>query len=311
MVQSAAQEPCLKEEQSILQEHIECPMIFPASLSNTSLKTFLLNSSLPSNAPSTTLIPLNPALTASSASGTSSTQSTSLSIAGTASSTTAPSTTTTETCLTPPSMPPTNPPTTVPPLPGSLVLVASSPFRTRAYSASPSPSLSTRPTPPLAYPSNLVQVTPPTLEPWTCPLSLTSHWGNCHPNQSTMPSQPPTWTHLHSTPLSMPSSKLRTAVISNISTRSGPKMKNTRLRSTNWRKTSSLPNPISLIIKRPLSRLQMGMSLTIGSPRSRSPLEKGPMFLQNGSSNSTTDTSQATASTMAQGTSPMSKRSML
>src|SRR6266403_731265 len=311
MVQSAAQEPCLKEEQSILQEHIECPMISPASLSNTSLKTFLLNSSLPSNAPSTTLIPLNPALTASSASGTSSTQSTSLSIAGTASSTTAPSTTTTETCLTPPSMPPTNPPTTVPPLPGSLVLVASSPFRTRAYSASPSPSLSTRTTPPLAYPSNLVQVTPPTLEPWTCPLSLTSHWGNCHPNQSAMPSQPPTWTHLHSVPLSMPLSKLRTAVISNISARSGPRTKNTRLRSTNWRKTSSSPSHVSSITKRPLSRLQTGMLLTIGSPRSPSPSGRGPTSPPNGSSSSMMGVSLGIASTTEWGISPMSKRSML
>src|SRR6266403_3853531 len=208
-------------------------------------------------------------------------------------------------------MPLPNPPPTVPPLPGSLVLVASSPFQSCIYSASPSPSPSIRTTPLLGYPNSSVQATPPIPEPRTCPSSLTSHWGDCHPNRSVTPSQPPTWIHLCSTPLSMPLSKLRTATISNISTRSGPKMKNTRLRSTNWRKTSSLPNPISLIIKRPLSRLQMGMSLTIGSPRSRSPLEKGPMFLQNGSSNSTTDTSQATASTMAQGTSPMSKRSML
>src|SRR6266404_9104773 len=123
-------------------------------------------------------------------------------------------------------------PTTAPPLPGSLVLVTSSPFRSRNYSDSPSPSLSTRTTSPLGYPDSSAQATPPTLEPQTCLSSSTSHWGDCHPNQFVTPSQPPTWIHPRSVPLSMPSLKLRTAAISNISTRSGPSTQHTRLPST-------------------------------------------------------------------------------
>src|SRR6266403_2244595 len=98
-------------------------------------------------------------------------------------------------------MPPTNPLTTVPPLPGSLVLVASSPFWSRNYLDSPSPSPSTRTTPSLEYPDSSAQATPPTLEPRTCLSSSISHWGNCHPIQFTTPSQPPTCNHPHSVPL--------------------------------------------------------------------------------------------------------------
>src|SRR6266404_8797823 len=201
-------------------------------------------------------------------------------------------------------------PTTAPPLPGSLVLVTSSPFRSRNYSDSPSPSLSTRTTPPLGYPDSSAQATPPTLEPQMCLSSSTSHWGDCHPNQFAMPSQPPTWIHPRSVPLSMPLSKLRTAVISNISARSGPRTKNTRLRSTSLKKTSSLPSPVSSIIKRPLSKPRTGMSLTIGYPPLPSPWGKGPMSWPNGSSNSMMDVLQGIASTTAPGTSPTSRRSM-
>ena len=198
------------------------------------------------------MIPLSHVLTVSSTSGTSSAPSMSLSIVGTASSTTAPFTIATETCPTPPSMPPTNPPITVPPLPGSLVVLATSPFQSHAYSVSPSPSPQIRTTPPLEYPDSSAQVTLPTLEPRTYPLSLTSHWGDCHPNWSATPLQPPTWTHPRSTPLSMPSLRLQTAVISNISARSGPRTKNTRLRSTSSRKTSSTPCCVSSTIRRPV-----------------------------------------------------------
>src|SRR6266436_5267010 len=243
--QSAAKEKELKGTRSTLQKCIEYPTISPTSLSNASLKTFLSNSSLPSNDPSTTLIPLNPVLTVSSASDTNSAPHISLSTAGTASSTTAPFTTGTEACPTPPSMPLPNPPTTVPPLPGSLVLVASSPFWSRIYSASPSPSPSTRTTPPPASPDSSVQAIPPIPEPRTCPSSLTSHWGDCHPNRSTMLLQPPTWIHPRSTPLLMRSLKLRTAIISNISARSGPRTKNTRLWSTSSKKTLSSPSHVS------------------------------------------------------------------
>src|SRR6266478_10200946 len=171
----------IKGGRPALKKHIKCLTIFPASLSNNSPKTSLSNNSLPSNAPSTTLIPLSLVLTASSVSDTSSTPSTSSNTVGIASSTTAPFTTTIETCPPAPSMPPTNPPTTAHPLPGSLVLVATSPFQSRNYSASlsPSPSPPTRITPPLAYPGSSAQATPPTLGPPTCRSSSTSHWGDC------------------------------------------------------------------------------------------------------------------------------------
>ncbi len=226
--QSATGTKRIKGGQPALGKSIECLTIFPTSLSNNSLRTFLSNSSLPSNVPSTISTPLNPVLTVSSISGTSSALSTSLSTAGSASSTTVPSTTATETCPQAPLMPQTNPPPIAHPLSGSLVLVAMSPFRTHNFSASPSPSPSTRTTPPLAYPGNSVRATPPTLRPLTCQLSSTSHWGDCLPSQFKTPSRPPTWTHLRSAPLSMPSSKLQTAAISNISTRHRPKLRNTR-----------------------------------------------------------------------------------
>ncbi len=190
--QSAVKAKELKGAQPTAQRHIECLTIFPASLSNNSQRTFPSTSLLPSNVPSTTLIPLSHVLTAFSDSGISSVLRTSPNTTGTASLTTAPSIIATEACPPAPSTPPMNPLITVHPLPGSLVLIATSPFRTRNYSASPSPSPSTRTTPPLAYPSSLAQVTPPTPEPQTCLSSSTSHWGDCHPNWFATPSQPPT-----------------------------------------------------------------------------------------------------------------------
>src|SRR6266403_124482 len=251
--QSATEMKSIKGKQSALEKCIECLTIFPASLSNNSLRTFLSNSSLPSNVLSTISTTLNPALIASSASDTSSVLSMSSNTAGTASSTTVPSTTATEGC--PPAllMPQTNPPPIAHPLPGSLVLVAMSPFRTRNYSASPSPSPSplTRITPPLVYPDSSTQAAPPTLGPPTCRSSSTSHWGDCLPSRFETPSQPPTWPHPRSMPLSTPSSKLQTAAISNISARHGPKPQNIRRWSTNSKKTSSTPSPASSITRRP------------------------------------------------------------
>src|SRR6266403_665187 len=49
--QSATEMKELKGTRSTLKSYIECPTIFPASLLNASLKTSLLKSSLPSNAP--------------------------------------------------------------------------------------------------------------------------------------------------------------------------------------------------------------------------------------------------------------------
>ncbi len=105
MNQSAATIRHLKEGQPTLQSHIECPMIFPASLSNTSLKTFLSNSSLPSNTSNTTLTPLSHTPLASSVSTISLAPNMSLTIGGIANSTTAHSTTPTKACPMPQSMP--------------------------------------------------------------------------------------------------------------------------------------------------------------------------------------------------------------
>src|SRR6266403_557270 len=69
---------------------IECPTTFPASLSNAFQKTSPSKTSLPSNAPSTTLTPPNPTRTASSTSVTSSAHPTYQYIAGIVNSPTAP-----------------------------------------------------------------------------------------------------------------------------------------------------------------------------------------------------------------------------
>src|SRR6266403_5287600 len=165
--QSAAIMKEIKGRQPAPRKRIECLMIFPASPSNNSLKTFLSNNSLPLNVPSTISTPLNPVLTASSTSDTSLAPRTSPNTVGTVNSTTAPFTTAIEKCPWAPLMPQTNPPQTVHPLPESLVLVATSPFRTRIYSASPSPSPppQTKTTPLLEYPDSSAQATPPTLGP--------------------------------------------------------------------------------------------------------------------------------------------------
>ncbi len=168
--QSATGMTGIKGGRLALKESIECLTIFPTSPSNNSQKTSLSNNSPLSNVPSTTLIPLNHVLTVFSGSDTSSALHMSPNTAGIASSTTAPSTTHTEACLPAPLMPQMNPPPTAHPLPGSLVLVATSPFQTRNYSASlsPSPSPPIKITPPLVYPDSLAQATPPTLGPPTC-----------------------------------------------------------------------------------------------------------------------------------------------
>src|SRR6266436_8675157 len=70
--QSASSSAHIKTLQTKPQLSIECPMIFPASLSNAFLKTSPSRTSPPSNAPSMTSTPPNPGLTVSSASGTNS-----------------------------------------------------------------------------------------------------------------------------------------------------------------------------------------------------------------------------------------------
>src|SRR6266403_377451 len=145
----------------------------------------------------------------------------------------------------------------------------------------------------------------------TCPLSSTSHWGDCHPSQSAMPSPPPTWIHPHSMPLSMPLSKLRTAAINTISNRSAFKPRSTKWPSTSWRKTSSMLSPISSTIRRPLSKPLRGTSQIRGTQRSPSPLGKEPMSLPNGSNSSTMDRLQDMGSMTGLETSPTSRKYLL
>ncbi len=72
MHQSAPSQSHIKTLRASPQLSIECPTIFPASLSNAFQKIFPSRISLPSNVPSTTSTPPSPALIASSASTTSS-----------------------------------------------------------------------------------------------------------------------------------------------------------------------------------------------------------------------------------------------
>src|SRR6266403_1560691 len=66
--QSAPPQLHIKTLRTLPQLSIECPTIFPTSLSNAFQKTSPSKTSLPSNAPNTTSTPPNPAPTASSAS---------------------------------------------------------------------------------------------------------------------------------------------------------------------------------------------------------------------------------------------------
>src|SRR6266478_758861 len=70
--QSAPNRKHIKTLEKSPQLSIECPTIFPASLSNAFQKTSLSRTSPSSNAPSTTSTPPNPAPIVSSASGTNS-----------------------------------------------------------------------------------------------------------------------------------------------------------------------------------------------------------------------------------------------
>ncbi len=134
--QSAALPARIRTLQLDLQNPIECPTIFPASLSNAFQKTSPLKTSPHLNAPSMTLTPPNPAPTASSNSDISSIRNTSWTTTGTVSFTTAPFTTPTRLCQTTLAMTPPNPqpcPHTedlLPPL-LSICLLKSSPCHTQ------------------------------------------------------------------------------------------------------------------------------------------------------------------------------------
>src|SRR6266481_4538682 len=138
--QSALSQTSIKTLRVSPQLSIECPTIFPASLSNAFQKTTPLKTSLPSNAPSTTSTPPNPTRIASSASATSLAPTMYQYIAGIVNSPTAPFITATSPCRISLAMTPQNPlarqamEDPLPPL-SSIRLLKSSPRRSQAPSS--------------------------------------------------------------------------------------------------------------------------------------------------------------------------------
>src|SRR6266478_5524427 len=158
-------------------------MIFPAFLSNAFPKTSPPRTSLPSNAPNTTLTPLNPTRIASSASGTNSEPTTYQYITGIVNYPTAPFITTTSPCRISLAMTLQNPlaplsmEDPLPPL-SSIHLLKSSPHRSQAPSSHvPGYLDSLLPLPMLQYP----QDPPP-------PPTISSPLDKCLPDQSAPPS---------------------------------------------------------------------------------------------------------------------------
>src|SRR6266446_3370112 len=180
--QSASSQTHIRTPQAKPQLSIECPMIFPAFLSNAFPKTSLSKTSLPSNVPSTTSTPPNPAPTASSTSDTNSGPTTYQYITGIVNYPTAPFITATSPCcisLTQ-SPPHPTPPATMDPLPplSSIRLLKSSPRRSQVPSSHvPGYLDSLLPLPMLQYPQD-----PPPQKTTSSPLD------KCPPDLSIAPS---------------------------------------------------------------------------------------------------------------------------
>src|SRR6266436_6379117 len=179
--QSAPSQTHIKTLKISPQLSIECPTIFPTSLSNASQKTSLSKTSPSSNALNTISTPLNPALIVSSASATSSGPTTYQYIAGIVNYPTAPFISVTSPCRISLAMSPQHPtpPATGDPLPqlSSIRLLKTSPRRSQA----PSPHIpeyldSLLPLPMLQYP----QDPPP-------PKTTSSPSDKCPPSQFAPP----------------------------------------------------------------------------------------------------------------------------
>ncbi len=223
MHQSAPSLTHIKTLRTKPQLSIECPTIFPAFLSNAFLKTSPSKTLLPSNVPSTTSTPPNPAPTASSASDTNSGPTTYQYITGIVNYPTAPFITATSPCRislamtlqNPPTPPPTEDP--LPPL-SSIRLLKSSPQRSQVpLSRVPEYLDSLLPLPMLQYP----QDPPP-------PPTISSPSDKCLPDQSAALSpattSPPTLIGLSSMDSSSPRRPAPTAS----SKISPPKKRSTR-----------------------------------------------------------------------------------
>ncbi len=246
--QSASFPTCIKTLQTKPQLSIECPMIYPAFLSNASQKTSLSKNSPHSNAPSTTSTPLNPACTASSASATSSTHLTYQYIAGIVNSPTAPFITITSPCWISLAMTPQNPPalpSMEDPLPllSSIRLLKSSPRRSQGSLPHVPDNLdSLLPLPMLQYP----QDPPP-------PLTISSPLDKCPPGQSTVPLPAMTSPQTPTAPSSMGWSSPRKPTLTT-STKIWPPKKQTTKRS--WmtmkrRSNSSRPDLSGILTPSP------------------------------------------------------------
>src|SRR6266478_3976142 len=236
---SALPQSHIKTPKALPHLSIECPTIFPAFLSNAFQKTSLSKSLLPSNALNTTSTPPNPALTASSASATSSGPTTYQYIAGIVNYPTAPFITATSPCRISLAMTPQTPtpPATTGPLPqlSSIRLLKSSPRRSQPPSHRVPEYLdSLLPLPMLQYPPD-----PPPLK------TISSPSDKCLPDQSAPPlpatTSPPTPTDRSSTGSSSPPRLAPTAT-----TRTSPPKKRTTKRS--WmtvKRRSSSSKPAS------------------------------------------------------------------
>src|SRR6266403_1001580 len=261
---------------------IECPTIFPASLSNSFQKTSHSKTLLPSNAPTTTSTPQNPARTASSASATSSAPTTYQYITGIVNSPTAPFITATSPCHISLAPNPPHPtlPATMDPLPplSSIRLLKSSPHRSQAPSSRVPEYLdSLLPLPMLQYP----QDPPP-------PRTTSSPLDKCLPDLSAPPSpatsSPPTPTDRSSTGSSSPP---RLAPIA--TTKTSPLKKRTTKRS--WMTTkrrSSSSRPASSGISTPSPNPPPAMSKMAVSQRLLSLSGGGSQIRPNGSRSLTT-----------------------
>src|SRR6266481_5924549 len=267
--QSAPPQTCIKTPEVSPHLSIECPTIFPASLSNAFQKTFPLKNLLPSNAPNTTSTPPNPALIASSASGTSSAPTTYQYIAGIVNSPTAPFITATSPCRISLAMSPQRPtpPATEDPLPqlSSIRLLKTSPRRSQL----PSPHVpgyldSLLPLPMLQYPQDPLP-----------PKTISSPSDKCPPDQSAPPSPATISLPTPIARLSTGSSSPPRPAPIDITKTSPPKKRTTKRSWMTMKRRSSFLKPASSATSIPSPNLPPGTSKTVASQRLLSPLGEG------------------------------------
>src|SRR6266478_991494 len=249
-------------------------MIFPAFLSNAFLKTSLSKTSLPSNAPSTTSTPPNPAPIASSTSDTSSVPTTYQYIAGIVNCPTAPFITVTSPCRISLAMSPQNPtpPATGDPLPqlSSIRLLKTSP-RIPEYLD----SLLLLPM--LQYPQDPLP-----------PKTISSPSGKCPPDQSVPPSPATTSLPTPTAQLSMGSSSPPKPAPTDITKTSPPKKRTTKRSWMTMKRRSSFLKPVSSGTSIPSPSRLPGMSKMAISQRLLSPSGEGSQTRPNGSRSLTT-----------------------